>query len=261
MPRYLVIFLGVGLFFSVMHTGCIGGDQKQLDTLSYEMKKLSLSFNQCNPDSPDCAHISYNYPVFNNQTSAADSLNAIINLLLGVSGKNTLAKTQETFLSEYALFVKQNPENNQVWLSKTNIDVPFQSSSIVCIGVNMYDFTGGAHGLYSQIYSCYDRKKNRIITIKDLFTQANYQKLLAVAEKNFRAQKSLNDTADLENAGFWFKDNTFHLNDNFVITNNGVDWLFNPYEVASYADGMIVISLDKSELQPLLNPDFLSIWD
>lgn len=261
MHRYLALLGGVLFFLSLLHTSCINQEPKRSDTLAYEIKKLSHTLNQCNIDSPNCAYISYNYPVFTDKTAIADSLNSIVHVLLGESDKTTLAQTQQTFLSEYTSSIKQNPGSNEVWYSETAINIPFQSAEVVCIGLYMNDYTGGAHGRKSQIYSCYHTKKNKALTMRDLFSDANHKQLLVTAEKTFRTEKGLIDTTDLESSGYWFKDNQFHLNENFVITSNGIDWIYNPYEVASYADGILLVSLKKEDLTPLLNKDFISIWD
>lgn len=261
MQRYLLVLCAIALSICCLNTSCTKNGNQHNDTLNYELKKVSLTFNQCKADSPDCAHITYNYPVFTDKTGTADSLNHIINLLLGVSGKNTLEKTQQTFLAEYASFTKQYPDNEQIWFSQTDIDVPYQSGHLVCIGVNMNDYTGGAHGMQARSYSCYNKRNNKVLTLAQLFNDSAYKLVLQLAEKAFRQQENLSQTSDLEDAGFWFKDNTFHLNDNFLITNKGVTWLFNPYEVSSYSKGMIEISLTKEEIAPLLHQNYSTIWD
>ncbi|MCB0300152.1 MAG: DUF3298 domain-containing protein, partial [Calditrichaeota bacterium] len=52
---------------------------------------------------------------------------------------------------------------------------------------------------------------------------------------------------------FFFENNRFELNDNFRIGDNGLEFLFNPYEIAPYAFGAMTLELPYSEIGDLLS--------
>jgi len=131
----------------------------------------------------------------------------------------------------------------------------------VSLSIEMDDYTGGAHGMYSTIYSNYYKPKNEILTLHKLLSDSNLKRLLSIAETDFRTANELPIKANLDDAGYWFKDTKFHLSDNFILTDDGATWLFNPYEVASYAQGTIELSVSKNELLPLLNPTYTNLWE
>lgn len=247
------------------NTSCTKPAKQYTDTVSYELKNLSLTHNNCNLDSPDCAYITYTYPVFTGKNSQPDanidSLNQLVLTIFGVTPKLSLQQTQQTFIQEYAKFIHHNPDTEQSWYSQTNITVPFQTNRLVCLDIGMDDYTGGAHGMYMTIYNNFDKKKKQVLTMHKLFSLANLNKLLQIVEPKFREANELKQGADLEAAGYWFKDNIFHLNDNFTFTEEGITWLFNPYEIAAYAQGTIEVTIKKEEVLPLMTPDYQDIWN
>lgn len=45
-------------------------------------------------------------------------------------------------------------------------------------------------------------------------------------------------------------------NGNICITPTGINFVYNPYEIASYADGIITLFLPYSQMKDLLKPEF-----
>lgn len=255
----LIAIIAISIYFPFL--ACQKTATQYNDTLTYETQSLQRVYQNCNIDSPDCAHISYSYPLFTSPQPFADSLNNLVLTIFGVNKSVNLEKSQHTFMAEYEKFIKEFKDSEQSWYSQTNISVPFQSNKVVCLSVEMDDYTGGAHGMYSTIYSNYYKPKNEILTLQKLFNDSSLSRLLSLAESDFRTASELPLNADLDEAGYWFKDNKFHLNDNFIITNDGITWLFNPYEVASYAQGTIELTMSKDELMPLLNKTYTNLWE
>lgn len=255
----LIIVISITIYF--LFLSCQKSSTQYTDTLVYDLQSLQRVYQNCNIDSSDCAHISYTYPLFKSPQPLADSLNALVLTIFGVNKNTNMEQSQQTFMAEYEKFEKEFKDSEQSWYSQTNVNVHFQTNNLVCISVDMDDFTGGAHGMYSTIYSNYYKPKNEILTLQKLFSDSNLKKLLSIAETGFRTANELTIKANLDDAGYWFKDNKFHLSDNFVLTNEGATWLFNPYEVASYAQGTIELSVSKKELLTLLNPTYTNLWE
>jgi Protein of unknown function (DUF3298) len=53
-------------------------------------------------------------------------------------------------------------------------------------------------------------------------------------------------------AGFWFKDNIFTLNNNFAITDQGILFYYNNYEIASYVYGPTKIFIPYDSIENLV---------
>jgi hypothetical protein len=136
--------------------------------------------------------------------------------------------------------------------------------------VNTYEFTGGAHGMsYPATYSF---NKNGQILISNILDIDNTTKQIELTQiLAAKLKQELGDMLDSEmlNMGlglsylnqqgqfdptlcdcgtFTPKDNF----NNFIITDEGVTFIFGPYQVAAYAVGMPEVTLSWEELAPYL---------
>jgi len=57
---------------------------------------------------------------------------------------------------------------------------------------------------------------------------------------------------NLEEAGFWFNEGNFKLNDNFLITTDGLKFFFNSYEIGPYAIGTTELLIPFSRIKNIL---------
>ncbi len=67
--------------------------------------------------------------------------------------------------------------------------------------------------------------------------------LTPIAEVYFRKARQLSPTADLKEAGFWFPDGRFKLNENFGLTDTALLFNFNMYEIAARSMGETRIAI------------------
>ena len=108
------------------------------------------------------------------------------------------------------------------------------------------EYTGGAHGMYGFGYDVYDMKTGQIITESDLFAEGyeeGVSELLAIALDDYLTEIEESD------------DMIFSLpepNGNFGVSEEGVTWTYNPYEIAPYAMGVIDLTVSWADLKPYL---------
>jgi hypothetical protein len=117
------------------------------------------------------------------------------------------------------------------------------ADSIFTLRLDFDDYMGGAHPnsyTYLKTYRLQDGKE------LDLNAILSEGELLKRAEAAFREKHELSADADLNEAGFMFENNTFSLPENMALVKGGILLHYNPYEVASYAQGEteIVIELE-----------------
>ena len=256
-----VILLAVGVGSLISQTSCSKGKHNATDTLSYEIKTLQQVYNNCNTDSANCTYINYSYPYFKGTSGAVDTLNNVILTIFGASNKVSLQQTQQTFINAYVDMKEHQADSEQSWYSQTNITVPFQSNTLVCLSIETDDYTGGAHGIYSAFFTNYDKEAKQFISLKKLVSDSALKQLTRIAEKQFRVANEILPDANLEELGYLFNEGKFYLTDNFTITDEGMTWLYNPYEIAPYAQGTIEVAISKQDLIPLLATRYQHIWD
>jgi len=85
----------------------------------------------------------------------------------------------------------------------------------------------------------------------------NQKELTKIGEVEFRKVKELAAEADLGESGFWFENNEFYLNDNFLITDSSLVFYYNNYEITAYAFGPTELIIPMSKIASLLDDSSL----
>lgn len=134
-----------------------------------------------------------------------------------------------------------------------NIEEKYSKNNIKILEKNQYSYTGGAHGNYYTQYSCYDVKEREILDIKNIFDVVELNKL---GQEYFLMQRGLQKNIKLEESGYWFENDEFYLPNNFTIENNSFVFVFNPYEIASYAEGMIEIRIPFNRIRNTIKEEY-----
>ena len=124
-------------------------------------------------------------------------------------------------------------------------------SSYASLAFLKYEYSGGAHGLSHQSYLTFDLNNSSIVTLKGLFKEGvDYKKLIDQAIRlQLKERTEKGEYFFTGAAGF----NGIKDNQEFYINTEGqLVIVFNVYEIAPYAAGVIEFTLDSSKLMPYL---------
>ncbi|SDS67701.1 Protein of unknown function [Mucilaginibacter mallensis] len=234
--------------FAACNAGVQGNKQPTgtKDTLTYSYKTFKQRDADCG-NSPDstCTIVKINYPDFDGKKALNDSVtHSFIKLFATSSGKTDTGYNQlaDNFIGVYKAFKKDQPKSTLIYLLDGHAKVLKQDSTITRIEVSGYSYHGGPHGIELTSYVNWDTKANKSIALNDIFVAGYQDKLNRVAERIFRKNEGLKDTATLNNGRtYFFKDNKFNLPANYLITSKGIQFLYNVYTIKPYA-------ADKTEL-------------
>lgn len=149
------------------------------------------------------------------------------------------------------------PELNN-WSFDTSISSNFTNSKIASLIQNFYEYTGGAHGNYGVVGLNFYLNPTIKIELQSLFEYEDHENILNFIsnycledicknhiedESEIEKYKTNNESSFFENslASNW--DNF----ENFVISKNSIDIIFNPYQILPYSFGAPTVSipLDK----------------
>ena len=133
---------------------------------------------------------------------------------------------------------------------------------IYVYGIERYVYMGGAHGLETRNYYNFDLKTGKTLMEADLF-KPNYKSELAellkkriVEEsKEMKETKETEPILSLEDTDFWT--DSIKPNGNFYITDESINYVFNPYEIAPYYMGQTEVTIPFNRLKNILKPDCL----
>ena len=131
--------------------------------------------------------------------------------------------------------------------------------------LEMYE--GGAHpNAYIQ-FSVLDLIDKKQLKITDLLNVEDTA-LLRIGEQYYRKNQAIDDTIALADAGFFvfgegedFEDSPrygkFHFTTNFALTKDGIEFVYNTYEIGPYAVGASSFIIPYNEIVQYLK---LKIW-
>lgn len=129
--------------------------------------------------------------------------------------------------------------------------------NIYSYGISRYVFMGGAHGLSTLTYINFDMKTGRRITEDDLFLTGFVSKLSEILKARIVEQstedKDIKPILNLESTDYWIE--AIKPNGNFYITDESINYVFNPYEIAPYYMGQTEVVIPFIRLSGLLKPN------
>ena len=117
--------------------------------------------------------------------------------------------------------------------------------------MDVYEYTGGAHGNRYLLIQNYDLETGDMVNEQDLFSDDYYEPLKTLLLNALIAQTdNAESKRDLRRMGYSVADVV--PNENFYVTQEGITYVYNPYEIAPYAMGCIEIFLPWETVRPLI---------
>lgn len=180
----------------------------------------------------------------------ADSLNAI-------TIEDCVKKQIDNYGKWYRGILAEEPDSNlgESWnnyYSGVAMDVIFNDNNWLVMEMSGSEYTGGAHGNYGVSYMNIDMQQKRVWKMEDVMT-VDSNKLNLLLDAEARRYFAIAATESFEDRLLTDK---VIPNGNICITPTGINFVYNPYEIASYADGIITLFLPYSQLKDLLKPEF-----
>lgn len=117
---------------------------------------------------------------------------------------------------------------------------------------NVSDYTGGAHGMYGVSYANIDMQGKKLWKLEDVLA-VDSARLQSVLETEGRKYFGIPAGAELSDH---ILTDRIMPNGNFYITATGIIFTYNPYEIASFADGIISLFIPYASVKDLLKPAF-----
>lgn len=245
--------------FSFVIFGC-SLDFKQEPGIKYKKVSFSKAFDSTTVKSENYVHVKVDYIEFTEAKNSfvLDSLNRKVKNYISTPvfeiQTKTLDELSRALIADYKKLKKDFPESPAVYELERKVEVINENTKFVCIRFSEYSNMGGAHPNSVMHFSNINLQNGKEIKLAELFVSDYQVTLNQIAEKRFRAERGLKPTDNLEEAGFWFKDNKFAVNDNFAITKEGLIFYFNDYEVAPHAVGPTEFKISFSEIRSLIKP-------
>lgn len=288
--RTAIYFLPI-LFFALLITSCTGkprgsssdGNNKQTVELTFNsivVEETILLFPDRSIDDAPAAtlNISFTYPATFGTGEQLQKLQAVFYAkVLGKEFADAASPDEavQAYAAQYADFYRGDLEEmyedelEEVLVSNPHAlnygrdaknKIMFANENLVSFTCFYWEYTGGAHGYAPQFNHSVNLQTLEPVTL-DQVLNSGYQapltgiikeKLLRVMEektKDYRGQ----DVDDDELKTFFSDYDAIMVNDNFMLTETGMTFTYNPYDIAAYASGLFEVEIPYGEIAHLLN--------
>ena len=234
---------------------------------SFEMKKFRDTAMLINDPKAPFATSSCKIPFATGEGEDVKWLNDQIKKSLGsgTSRGTTEAIVQELADSFFASYRRDNTEeindlknSEEGYPYRLNYDetmnyiVRYNENALVTIEGTVYSYTGGAHGNYGSLYKNYDVTNRKELQLRDIIS-ADSATLQKIVEQQFRIDYKLPSPKPLTEILF---DPHLATTDNFYLSEKGLGFVYNPYEVAAYVVGQVEVFVPYTVLSGYLTPEF-----
>lgn len=181
-------------------------------------------------------------------------LNGKLDSISGLSpqdiGKKLYDKIKQEYQSEPDEELEQ-AASMKGWYYHLQVQLVESSNRYLSLQWNEDTYTGGAHGYEAVIYSSFDKERNQRITESDIFVEDYKEKLAQVIQKQLILDNGVQTLEDLSNLGY---SSDVTPNANFLLTQSGIRYCYNPYEIGPYAMGHIYVHLSWDSVRDLIRP-------
>lgn len=236
--------------------GCNQEKNIEISSESFTEKELPICKNS------QCPEITINYVEIIGDEDVSEKINMKIknfiysSLLMGEDTIPTAKSIQEAatgFIEVYNADKDQFPDMAGEYFAEISVNEIYTSKEHLCFEMRQYLFTGGAHGYGTTSFLNIDPKTGEEFTSKELFK--NNKDFTSFAEKKFREQQKIAKDQSINENGFWFEDDAFYLPESVGFTQDSLIFVYNQYDIASYADGPIELKIALKEAKPFLSID------
>ncbi|QKJ29697.1 DUF3298 domain-containing protein [Mucilaginibacter mali] len=224
------------------------------DTITYANESLRAQDTLRKDEQGNYDYSQLNYPAF----KTLPALNREIEkaMLNSLGDEKPAGQSFKAYFDEYQKSFAEpdssDTENIHASTLDLNISVSLQAANLVVLTWSE-ETSGGTHPNTNTGFINWNPKTDRRITLNDILINDHTTGLNKVAESIFRKDAKLGPRAPLTN--YNFDNGEFALNNNFEITEKGLRFYYNSYEIQAYAYGPTELLVPYSSIKHLLRPN------
>lgn len=231
-------------------------NEKPLQSIGESFTEKELEFCDTNP----CPEITVDYLTYTGNAAAASKINTEIKKRIirhfylddeTIDFPDSIKDAATFFAEVYLRDREQYPDMSGTYEAIISVKEIYNSDDLISLEEQSYFYTGGAHGYGTTHFFNVNPKNGKVYTWDDLFKDNDA--FVAFAEKKFREEKNISDDESINEPGFWFDQDTFYLPKTVGFTRDSILFIYNQYDIASYAEGPIELKINREEAKPYLN--------
>jgi hypothetical protein len=217
-------------------------------------------------NAPQC-QVNLQVKYMKGDNEAAKAVNQAIMQRLFMMENLTMQQAVDSFANFYTSEYRKNmaplyredrsDEEKHAWYQyRYTIETDTQEGKDDClvylITLDMYE--GGAHGIRQKLVMNFDAKTGKQIGLDDLFVQGYQFSLNDLLMEELRKVTKCKSLDELHEQNYLMTMDIYAPT-NFILDDDEITFIYNPYEIATYDKGNIELSLSYSKLDHLLKHD------
>lgn len=225
-------------------------------TIGFDMKTEEYFYNGKDGKKDTILTVQFTYPVYNGTEEFAETAALLNNLIRGaLFGSDEGGETIFNGLRETAAEMEDSSYFMGPWFYGVDITPEFMEGDISSFLYVQYEYLGGAHPNSVMGGINLNIRTGSEITEEDIFLPAAKDQLNKMGEQIVRKEREIPEGTSLSDYGYWFDEDKFVLNSNFLISGDGIKYIFNAYEVGPYALGVTEVLFPWSDIVTLVKTD------
>ena len=235
---------------------CRTNEEKAASDKPFSVETFKKNSGTCQPDSGMCAYVDLQYWKATGKSPLANSINrSVSNLLSSVLGAEVdISKKQTGFDKAAKEYFEGYGAGSYI---KMDEGILTERKHLISVQHHLDEYgAGAAHNQMATVFELFDKTTGRKVKFQELVTDST--KLLKVVEAAFRKKMNVPPNANLAKKGFELRNGKyFFLPTNIGLTDKGVFFHYNPYEIAAFVVGGIDFEIPYEQLKPYLKMDKL----
>lgn len=184
-----------------------------------------------------------------------DAVGAVVAASLTISPDeeakvNSLDEGVSNFINDFRDYKAEFAESPAGYEIKVVSKVSYQDANLLSIALDTYTYWGGAHGYGSKSYLNFDVQTGEQLDNEALIKEEGDFKTFV--EKKFREQQNIPADGSINDTGYMFENESFSLAESMGFEDDDMVLVYNPYEVASYAEGQITVRVHIEDVKQFL---------
>ena len=236
---------------AVLACACTDNEQagSKWDTASVQIEEPITS------DDTLCYKIELKLDTLVGESELAKSLAAVLrDSVLCKSGFATVQAAMASYADSLQTEWKEelaeiyDPESDiremfQYYYNVEGSPVETDNDNVLSYQVTTDCYLGGAHGSYVVEYYNFDKNTGKLISIRDIVPAEKEAEALKAMEAQLCEDWDAEDLAELQEMTGITMLGDLYLTNNFLLKKDSIEFLFNQYEIAPYAAGLISVTI------------------
>ena len=265
MKKKDIIIVGIStlLFTACGNNGGLGSIFGSDDIDMEEAKTIKTVSITDEENAPQCqVNLLVKYVKGDNET--AQHINSAITDRLFKLDSMTVQQATDSFANYYTSEYRKNMrplymedrsdmEKHAWYQYRYAIETETQRGKDDCLVyiIHLDMFEGGAHGIQQQLVMNFDAKTGKQIQLDDLFVQGYQYPLNDLLLEKLKEQTKAKSLDELH-AQDYLLTMDIYAPQNFIIGDDDITFIYNPYEIAPYAKGNTELTFSYSELRKIM---------